>query len=411
MTAADAQRAQYGPAGRGAIRVGGPWTNIGPYRSNWIQNGLQVQESDTGRIRTFLVHPTNPDVLYVLTSSGGLWKTTNFSHPRPAWPAITDTILSTSGGSAALGKNPETIYLGTGDPFDPGVGGYARRSTDGGETWSAAIKLGASTIVPDVKVDTSGPAGRRADGNQCRAVPVHRRRPDLWRRAGAERPDLEPGAHERGMAGGPHRRAERLDLVPPTRVRPGRHSQRRRHLQRRRPHDAGRRTPGDSVVYAFAATTGNGAQGSVPIDGRRPELDGARSWPIRDHAPQRTVPDVGRRSRQPERGSAEHGHHGRPGVLQPHGAGRSERPVAQHGLHRRPAQLGEVDRWRRDVAHDHELARAVQPSVRACRLPRRRVHDPQGRPAILFGTDGGLFISTDGGACSAARRTTACRRI
>jgi hypothetical protein len=160
MAAGDEQRAKYGPAGRGAIGVAGgaTWTNIGPYRSNWIQNGLQVQESDTGRIRTFLVHPTNPDVLYVLTSSGGLWKTTDFSSPRPAWRAMTDTILSTSGGSAALGRNSNTIYLGTGDPFDPGVGGYARRSPDGGETWSDAIKLGTSTTIPDVKVDTSASA-------------------------------------------------------------------------------------------------------------------------------------------------------------------------------------------------------------------------------------------------------------
>ena len=114
----------------------------------------------------------------------GLWKTTNFSHPRPAWTATTDTILSTSGGNAALGANPDTIYLGTGDPFDPGVGGYARRSTDGGQTWSAATKLGASTVVPEVKADTSGPADvvmmgtnaglfRSADGGQTYgAAPV-----------------------------------------------------------------------------------------------------------------------------------------------------------------------------------------------------------------------------------------------
>jgi hypothetical protein len=159
MAAGDAQRASSGPDVRGAIGVarGATWTNIGPFRSNWIQNGLQVAESDTGRIRAFLVHPTNADVVYVLTSSGGLWKTTNFSAPRPAWAATTDSILSTSGGNAALGRNPDTIYLGTGDPFDPGVGGYARRSIDGGQNWSNATKLGASTTVPDVKVDTSGP--------------------------------------------------------------------------------------------------------------------------------------------------------------------------------------------------------------------------------------------------------------
>ncbi len=158
LGAANLQAADYGPAGRGGIKVpaGGQWTNVGPYRLNWIQNGLRVNESDTGRVRTFLVHPNNPDIVYVLKSSGGLWKTTNFSHPRPNWRPMSDHILSTSGGSVAFGKNPETLYLGTGDPFDPGVGGWIYKSTNGGETWSAGIKLGASTVIPDVKVDTSG---------------------------------------------------------------------------------------------------------------------------------------------------------------------------------------------------------------------------------------------------------------
>ena len=68
MTAANQQATEYGPAGRGNIHVaaGGEWTNIGPYRSNWIQNGVRVNESDTGRVRKFLVHPTNPDIVYVL---------------------------------------------------------------------------------------------------------------------------------------------------------------------------------------------------------------------------------------------------------------------------------------------------------------------------------------------------------
>ena len=84
----------------------------------------------------------------MLTSSGGLWKTTNFSAPRPAWRPMTDSILSTSGGSAALGGNPDTIYLGTGDPFDPGVGGYACRRPTAARPGPTRIKLGASTIIP-----------------------------------------------------------------------------------------------------------------------------------------------------------------------------------------------------------------------------------------------------------------------
>ncbi len=158
MNAANLQTAQYGAAGRGGIKVpaGGAWTNVGPDRSSWIQNGPRLTESDTGRVRTFLVHPTNPDIVYVLKSSGGLWKTTNFSHPTPAWHPMSDAILSTSSGSAAFGRNPETIFLGSGDPFDPGVGGSIYRSTDGAATWGPGIKLGTATIIYDIKVDSSG---------------------------------------------------------------------------------------------------------------------------------------------------------------------------------------------------------------------------------------------------------------
>jgi photosystem II stability/assembly factor-like uncharacterized protein len=160
MSAANEQLAQYGPGGRGGIKVaaGGEWTNIGPTGSNWIQNGVRLTESDTGRIRAFLIHPNNNDIVYVLQSNGGLWKTTNFSHPRPAWRAMSDTVLSTAGGGVGFGKNPETLYLGTGDPLAStyNVGGYIYKSINGGATWSAGMKLGPSTVIPDLKVDTSG---------------------------------------------------------------------------------------------------------------------------------------------------------------------------------------------------------------------------------------------------------------
>jgi photosystem II stability/assembly factor-like uncharacterized protein len=157
--AANLQTAEYGAAGRGGIKVpaGGAWTNVGPDRSAWIQNGVRLTESDTGRIRAILVHPTNADIVYIVKSSGGLWKTTNFSHPTPAWRPMSDNILSTSSGSAAFGRNPETIFLGSGDPFDPGVGGTIYRSLNGGETWGPGFKLGASTVIWDIKVDSNGP--------------------------------------------------------------------------------------------------------------------------------------------------------------------------------------------------------------------------------------------------------------
>ena len=160
IAAAETQRNQYPDAqNRGHVMPGTPgyWFNIGPERSNWIQNFYRLTRSDTGRLRTILVHPSIPDVVYILTSGGGLWKTTNFQSPTPDWQPKSDGVVSTAGGSVAFGGNPNTLYLGFGDPFDGGVGGFIVNSTNGGDSWSPERKLGAATIVTDIKVDgTSG---------------------------------------------------------------------------------------------------------------------------------------------------------------------------------------------------------------------------------------------------------------
>ena len=366
MTAANQQAAEYGPAGRGGIKVaaGGAWTNVGPYRSNWIQNGLRVNESDTGRVRNFLVHPTNADIVYVLKSSGGLWKTTNFSHPRPNWRPMSDNVLSTSGGSVAFGKNPETLYLGTGDPFDPGVGGFIYKSTDGGETGRAGIKLGASTIIPDVKVDTSGAqdvvlvgtnAGlfRSTNGGATYVAVIG---------GGVH---LEPPADQRRLACRASASAPmRCSCVAANQLR------RRGRLTSTAGGvaPAGRITlavgaPATAVVYAFAATANSAAQKDLYRS-----IDGGLTFAAARPADE----DAG----EPERRSAEHGHHARPGVLQPHGARRSGGCRAQHRLHRRSAQLGEVHRRRHDLAPRVELARAVRVAVRARRSSRRGASRP-----------------------------------
>ena len=132
------------------------WNSLGPTKSNHFQNGTQpVNETNSGRLRAILAHPTNPDIVYVLAAQGGLWKTSNFSAPKPDWNPKSDAIGTTSGGAVAFGKNPNTLYLGTGDPFDGYVGGYMVRSTDGGDNWSVPAFLLASSIL-DVQVDTAG---------------------------------------------------------------------------------------------------------------------------------------------------------------------------------------------------------------------------------------------------------------
>lgn len=139
------------------------WFNLGPIRSNHIQNGVLRTVTDSGRARTILPHPSDPNILYFLTSSGGLWKTTNFQSNKPHWVALTDGIITTSGGAAAFGRTPDTIYLGLGDPFDgnAAAGAYVLKSTDGGQTWGPAVRLtlGSTSAgsIRDLKVDTSGP--------------------------------------------------------------------------------------------------------------------------------------------------------------------------------------------------------------------------------------------------------------
>jgi photosystem II stability/assembly factor-like uncharacterized protein len=161
---------EYGVAGRGGRKPsrGGEWTSIGPEGSRVIENSVRLRESDTGRVRGFLVHPYDSDIVYILKSSGGLWKTTNFSARTPDWRPMTDHILSTSGGAVAFGRNPNTLFFGSGDPFDPGVGGALYRSTDGGRTWGPGQSLGftlpgtppqtfTASVIFDIKVDSSGP--------------------------------------------------------------------------------------------------------------------------------------------------------------------------------------------------------------------------------------------------------------
>jgi hypothetical protein len=135
------------------------WTSIGPTRDRFLQNGVTLTKvTDSGRVATILPHPTDPDTMYVLTSGGGLWKTNRFTHNNAKWVPLTDALVSTSGGAAALGRDPNTIYLGIGDSFDVEglIAGVMVKSADAGVSWSAFVNLPNATAVRDVKVDTSG---------------------------------------------------------------------------------------------------------------------------------------------------------------------------------------------------------------------------------------------------------------
>jgi hypothetical protein len=137
--------------------AGPKWVSIGPAGADYEQNGsFTGHVQDAGRARVVLPHPTDANIVYYLSSGGGLWRTNNWTSPNTDWTPLTDDLPTTGGGSVAFGKNPNTLYLGLGDPFDQiMVGGSMVKSKNGGNSWEPMIELGDAVSVRDVKVDTS----------------------------------------------------------------------------------------------------------------------------------------------------------------------------------------------------------------------------------------------------------------
>jgi len=89
-----------------------------------------------GRIADVEGVPGDPNVVYVASASGGLWKTTNGG---VTWKPIFERQGTISIGDIALApSNPEVVWVGTGETnvrnsvsFGDGV----YKSTDGGKTW------------------------------------------------------------------------------------------------------------------------------------------------------------------------------------------------------------------------------------------------------------------------------------
>ena len=149
-------KSTFGPEAPAAIPAAA-WTNIGPTTSNFTQNGVTLTKVDSGRLRNILPDTADStgNTVYVLASGGGLWKTTNFLNAAPSWTPLTDTIGSNMSGAATFGRVTTTLYVGAGDPFDNGVGGFMVKSTNGGATWSTAVQLGTASKIYDIKVDAS----------------------------------------------------------------------------------------------------------------------------------------------------------------------------------------------------------------------------------------------------------------
>ena len=96
-----------------------------------------------GRMRGFVINPTDPNIMYVAGVSGGVWKTTDGGI---TWATATDQLANIAFNSLAMNPaNPDVIYGGTGEGYfreDVRGTGLPLRgagifvTSDAGATWS-----------------------------------------------------------------------------------------------------------------------------------------------------------------------------------------------------------------------------------------------------------------------------------
>ncbi len=116
------------------------WQSIGPY-------------SIDGRATCIATHPTDSNTFYIGAASGGLWKTSDHG---ASWRCVTDTFGSLPTGCVTIDPTqPETIYLGMGEPNQSGdsyPGNGLWKSIDGGGSWTY-LGFAKSQYIAKIVID------------------------------------------------------------------------------------------------------------------------------------------------------------------------------------------------------------------------------------------------------------------
>ena len=111
----------------------------------------------SGRVTSIDVVEANPDVMYVGTASGGIWKSTSGGI---LWEPIFDGEVTASIGAIAIEQsNPSVVWAGTGEgnPRNSLNGGYGVfKSLDGGKTWKS-MGLEKTRHIHRIVIDPNRP--------------------------------------------------------------------------------------------------------------------------------------------------------------------------------------------------------------------------------------------------------------
>lgn len=126
------------------------WSQVGPFAPP-AQYNNQTSLSGVGRINIVRFHPTNPNILWAGSASGGVWRS---SDKGKTWETFPFTQFLSLGVSdiAISPSDPNTVYVATGDADGTlGTATYCYsigiiKTTDGGATWSVT---GLTKNLPD----------------------------------------------------------------------------------------------------------------------------------------------------------------------------------------------------------------------------------------------------------------------
>jgi photosystem II stability/assembly factor-like uncharacterized protein len=138
-TVLDAQQGRIDPSLYAGLR----WRSIGPFRS--------------GRVNGVSGVPGQPNVFYMGSVGGGVWKTSNAG--RTWFPVFDSQPIASIGAIAVAPSAPDIVYVGTGEAdmrsqISYGDGMY--KSTDAGKTWTH-VGLEATRQIGRVIVDPRDP--------------------------------------------------------------------------------------------------------------------------------------------------------------------------------------------------------------------------------------------------------------
>ncbi|OYU95416.1 MAG: hypothetical protein CFE21_09735 [Bacteroidetes bacterium B1(2017)] len=117
----------------GSAQTTATFNQHGPVK---FPNNPSVQTTGMGRVSQLVYHPTDSTILFAVTASGGIFKSSN---EGASWKPLSDLLPQTTCASLLINPlNPNVMYLGTGDANynSTGIGVY--KTTNAGQTWFAA---------------------------------------------------------------------------------------------------------------------------------------------------------------------------------------------------------------------------------------------------------------------------------